>query len=97
MLIALKEMMVRRNVEKALMSYGVQIIHFIPGRLRVKLHDWQHREQLLVNLIDDLRMDKSVASVHFTRETGTALIHYDHSTMNDDTLKRWMRLFQKYA
>ncbi len=86
-----------KNIERILLPYGVQVVHFIPGRLRVKLHNWKSREVLLTCLIEELRMDKSVASVHFTRESGTALILYDHSSVNGETLKRWIGLFQKYA
>lgn len=97
MLQQIKEMIIKKNLERALMPYGIQIVHFIPGRLRVKLHDWKSREGLLVSLITDLRMDKSVASVHFTKETGTALIYYDHSSVNEETVQRWVELFKKYA
>ena len=97
MLQQMKEMIVRKNLEKTLSLYGIQIVHFIPGRLRVKLHDWRRREGVLASLIDELRMDKSIASVQFTKETGTALIHYDHSSINEETVQRWVGLFRKYA
>ena len=97
MLQAISEMIVRRNIEKALLPYGIHVVHFIPGRLRVKLNGWRGREELLTSLIEELKLDKSVTSVHFTKETGTALLYYDHSSVNEKTLKRWMSLFQKYA
>ena len=97
MLQAISEMIVRRNIEKALLPYGIRVVHFIPGRLRVQLHGWGEREVHLTSLITELKKDKSVTSVQFTKETGTALIYYDHSSVNEETLKRWMSLFQKYA
>lgn len=97
MLQQIKEIIIKKNLEKTLMPYGIQIVHFIPGRLRVKLHEWKKREGHLISLITDLRMDKSITSVHFTKETGTALIHYDHSSVNEETVQRWVKLFKKYA
>ena len=97
MLQTLSEMIIRKNIEKALAPYGIQLVHFIPGRLRIKLNGWKEREVLLASLIEELKMDKSVRSIQFTKETGTALIYYDHSSVNEETLKRWMSLFQKYA
>ena len=97
MLQGISGMIISKNIEKNLLAYGVQVVHFLPGRLRVKLHNWKSREVLLACLIEELRMDKTVTSVHFTKETGTALILYDHSSVNGETLKRWIGLFQKYA
>lgn len=80
-----------------LKRYGLQLKHFIPGRVRFAMPDWQANEAKVLSLIEEMKNDSDVISVEFTKETGSILIYFNKDALNQsDTLNRWKTIIKKY-
>lgn len=97
MLTKIKGFVVRNKVESLLNKHDVELLHYTPGRIRVKLLSWKNKEYMVQGLIDDLRKDQDVEAVEFTEQTGSVLIFFNHAALeNPNAHGRWLHLFQKY-
>ena len=97
MLDKIKNTMARKQVEVLLKEYGLELKHFLPGRVRVAIVNWQGREKLILNLLEEIKNDPDVISMDFTKETSTVLIYYNKKAIhNPMTVNRWKAQIKKY-
>lgn len=97
MLTKIKGLVVRNRVENLLKKHNVELLHYTPGRIRVKLLSWKNKEHMVERLIHDLKKDPDVQSVKFTEQTGTILLFFNHAALeNPNAHGRWLHLFHKY-
>lgn len=97
MLTKVKELVIRKKITSLLKKYHVELKHYTPGRVRVKLANWRNKRETLQNLIKDLELDADVESIEFTEQTGSILIYFnENALMNPQTHNRWIHIFEKY-
>lgn len=86
-----------KKIEFLLKKHNIQLKHYLPGRIRLALLDWQSNEQQVNSLLQEINEDQDVTSVEFTKETGSLLIHFNHEAINNpNVLNRWLTTIQKY-
>ena len=97
MLEIIQNTLIRKKVEHLLTQYGLELKHFLPGRLRVVILDWRSREEMVLDLLSEIKNDADVISVEFTKETGSVLIYFNKEAMNQPkVLNRWKTKIEKY-
>jgi len=97
MLETLKEAALKLAAQKMLAPYGLELKHYVPGRLRVVVHNWQTREQELRRLIGEMENDPDVRVVTFTEATGSLLIEFNKdAAFSQEILNRWKGIISKY-
>lgn len=97
MLTKVKEMVIRKKITFLLNKYNVELKHYTPGRIRVKLSNWRNKQVTLENLIKELEADRDVKSIEFTEQTGSLIVHYNEAALKDAFAhNRWIHIFEKY-
>ena len=80
-----------QRIKQFLAKNNIEIVHFIPGRVRLKLPRWQERERELTWYINELERDVHITSVSFTPETSSLLINFDKSVINNlEIVENWL-------
>lgn len=98
MLTGLKEFLTRKKIESILKQYNIKLVHTSLGRIRLRVNDWENKKAHLKQLIHDIDSDHDIHSVHFTPETGSLLILYNHSkAVEEQTQERWLEALKKYS
>lgn len=86
-----------KKVEALLKKHGLQVKHFLPGRIRIAMPNWQANEAKVLSLIEEMKNDPDITSVEFTKETGTVLIYFNKDAItHPTTLNRWKTTIKKY-
>ncbi|TYR81468.1 metal ABC transporter ATPase [Priestia megaterium] len=83
MIRTIKEKLIVKHVEKQLSKYDIQLMHFIPGRIRLQSPEWKKNDRLIECIMTKLKEQILVYEVKFTASTGSLLITYDASYMTD--------------
>jgi hypothetical protein len=65
------------------MRYPAQIVHHIPGRIRVKISRAKHNRALLNRVRESLANCNGVERVSVNEATGSFLIYYDPQSLKD--------------
>ena len=93
----IQKLVTKKTGAALLEKHGIEVIHYLPGRVRVKVLNWQAREGQLMGLLQEAREDPEIISATFTKETGSALIHYNKDAVKKiSTLHRWKTVVEKY-
>ncbi|MGM9928914.1 MAG: HMA2 domain-containing protein [Bacillus sp. (in: firmicutes)] len=93
----LKLVVTRKAVEHELKKYGLELKHYIPGRVRIGLVNWKDKQDVLEKLLADLESDPDIQSVTYTKETSSVLIYYNHQAIKQEqTQRNWYSIMQKY-
>jgi hypothetical protein len=87
----LSNLMIVTRMQKLLIKNQIKIVHYIPGRIRLKSPLWIN--QASVNrLVEELEKEPKIISVNYTKETGSLLIQFDKSPVNDFSLiELWLK------
>ena len=97
MLANVKKRVIQHKINKLLATYGVEIKHRTPGRIRLKIAGWQQHEELFQQLLREVKEDPAIESVQFTPETGSILIyHVEGAHRNSEKQHRWLEIGNKY-
>lgn len=70
---------------------GVKILHFLPGRVRLKVSAIRKCSAEAEILGSALRSIPGVRSVEISTATGSVLIHYEASTLASEEARRRLR------
>ena len=98
MLAKLKEYAMRQHLARLLETYGIELKHYLPGRLRVVIRNWHINAEQLFAFAEEMERDPAIHSIAFTKETGSVLIHFAPQAIQDRAVvDRWLRIFQKYT
>ena len=72
-----------QRIKDFLTDNNIEIVHFIPGRIRLKVHSWQSKKEEFFLYIEELKKEKEIISVAFTPETSSLLINYNQLVLRD--------------
>ena len=90
------EFMVFKHVERKLGKYDIQLVHFIPGRIRLQSPQWKTNVKLIEKVVKELQAQPFVFSVQQTLVTGSLVITYDTSYLtNIQELDSWFRVLDQ--
>lgn len=90
------EFVLFKHVERKLGKYDINIVHFIPGRLRLQSLQWKTNVTLIEKLVKELQAQPFVFSVQPTPVTGSLVITYDASYLtNIEELDSWFRVLDQ--
>ena len=93
----LKLVVPRKAVEHELKKYGIELKHYIPGRIRLGLKNWQGNKDSLNELLSEIEVDEDIISVTYTPETASVLIYYNHQAIKQESTQRnWYSVLKKY-
>ena len=77
-------------MERKLGKYDINIVHFIPGRLRLQSLQWKTNATLVDKLVKELQAQSFVFFVQPTHVTGSLVITYDAAYLtNIEELDSW--------
>lgn len=94
----IQKMVASKKTQFFLSQYGIELKHFLPGRVRIGIPNWRTQEEKLYNLINELRADPDITSVEFTETSGTALIYFNKDAMlQNEAQHRLLTIIKKYA
>ena len=85
-----------KHVERKRGKYEINIVHFIPGRLRLQSLQWKTNVTLVEKLVKELQAQPFVFSVQPTPVTGSLVITYDAAYLtNIEELDSWFRVLDQ--
>lgn len=94
----MRKTITKKMLELELKRFGIELKHYIPGRVRIGLKNWQFKEDTIKKIIEDLSADPDIISIAYTPETATVLIYYNHqAVMQESTQNRWFSFYKKYS
>ncbi|MGE7768317.1 HMA2 domain-containing protein [Peribacillus sp. NPDC096540] len=90
------EFMPMKHVERKLGKYGIQLVHFIPGRIRLQSAEWKENDNLVDKITKKLQAQPFVFFIQSTKETGSLVITYDASYItNMKELEAWFGILDE--
>jgi hypothetical protein len=79
------------RIQKLLLKNKIKVMHFNPGRIRVKSSLWVNKPNMK-RLVEELEQDPKIYSVTYTEEVGSLLILFDKSILNDySQIEKWLK------
>lgn len=88
---ALAVKQVHKRIHKLLINNKIQVLHFLPGRIRLSSPIWIKNPKIVEYLIAELEREPRIESATYTKETGTLLILYDKSPLQElSQIEQWL-------
>ncbi|MDY0943274.1 metal ABC transporter ATPase [Priestia megaterium] len=85
-----------KYVERKLHKLQINLVHFIPGRIRLRSTVWKENKRLVELIISNLKSQILVYDALFTPDTGSLLITYNASHMtNNKEIEEWFQLIEQ--
>ncbi|WP_320519530.1 HMA2 domain-containing protein [Priestia megaterium] len=95
-LMSIKEKILMKYVERKLHKLQINLVHFIPGRIRLRSTVWKENKRLVELIISNLKSQILVYDALFTPDTGSLLITYNASHMtNNKEIEEWFQLIEQ--
>ncbi|MGG1271196.1 MULTISPECIES: HMA2 domain-containing protein [Priestia] len=95
-LMSIKEKVLMKFAEKKLNKLQINLVHFIPGRIRLRSTVWKDNSRLVELIILNLKSQPLVYDAVFTPDTGSLLITYKASHMtNNKEIEEWFHLIEQ--
>ncbi|MFP7733369.1 HMA2 domain-containing protein [Priestia aryabhattai] len=93
---SIKEKVLMKYVERKLHKLQINLVHFIPGRIRLRSIVWKENKKLVELIILNLKSQVLVYDAVFTPDTGSLLITYNVSHMtNNKEIEEWFQLIER--
>ncbi|MGW9018723.1 HMA2 domain-containing protein [Priestia megaterium] len=93
---SIKEKILMKHAERKLHKLQIDLVHFIPGRIRLRSTVWKENKRLVELIILNLKSQPLVYDAVFTPDTGSLLVTYKASYMtNNKELEDWFRLIEQ--
>ncbi|WP_210611010.1 HMA2 domain-containing protein [Priestia flexa] len=90
------EKLLIKHAERKLNKLNINLVHFIPGRIRLQSAIWIQNKRLIDSITSRLKSEVLVYDAVFTSATGSLLITYNASYMtNTKKIEEWFLLIQK--
>jgi hypothetical protein len=87
----LSNLMIATRIQKLLIKNQIKIVHYMPGRIRLKSPIWKNQD-VINSLVDELEKESKILSVVYTKETGSLLIQFDKSPVEDySQIELWLK------
>ncbi|MEI2428136.1 HMA2 domain-containing protein, partial [Priestia megaterium] len=95
-LMSIKEKLLMKFAEKKLNKLQINLVHFIPGRMRLRSTIWKDNSNLVELIILNLKSQPLVYDAVFTPDTGSLLITYKASHItNNKEIEEWFHLIEQ--
>ncbi|MDR7242842.1 HMA2 domain-containing protein [Priestia megaterium] len=93
---SIKEKILMKHAERKLHKLQIDLVHFIPGRIRLRSAVWKEHKKLVELIILNLKSQVLVYDAVFTPDTGSLLITYKASHMtNNKEIEEWFQLIEQ--
>jgi hypothetical protein len=93
---SIKEKIIMKHAERKLHTLQIELVHFIPGRIRLRSTVWKENKRLVELIISNLKSQVLVYDALFTPDTGSLLITYNASHMtNNKEIEEWFQLIEQ--
>ena len=87
----LNNLVLAKRIRDFLMKNKIQVMHFVPGRIRLKLPDCLDHAKL-DRFMQELESEENIDSVSFTPETRSLLVQYNETVVNDlQLMDTWLK------
>jgi hypothetical protein len=87
----LTNLMIATRIQTILIKNQIQIVHYMPGRIRLKSPLWINKASNN-RLVEELKKESKILSVTYTKETGSLLIQFDKTPLIDYSLiELWLK------
>jgi hypothetical protein len=88
----LSNLMVATRIQKILIKNQIKVVHFLPGRIRLKSPFWFNNTNKMMHLVEELEKEPKILSVTYTKETGSLLIQFDKTPLKDySQIEQWLK------
>jgi hypothetical protein len=95
-LLNLQSLLSAQRINSFLSKNNIEIIHFIPGRIRLRISHWQNKHQEMLKYIQEMEQETGIISVSYTPETNSLLVQYDKSLLTDmRAVESWLYKAEK--
>ncbi|CRK81433.1 HMA2 domain-containing protein [Neobacillus massiliamazoniensis] len=96
MLKKVKELTLASRIQKMLKRHCIEIVHYIPGRIRLQSIFWKNNYDTVGQLICHFENEARIYSVQYTPETGSLVFTYDGSLAdNVKLLEAWAEKIER--
>jgi hypothetical protein len=90
--IHLSNLLVVKRIQQLLIKNQIKIIHSLPGRIRLKSPLWLNNTNNMRRLVEELQKEPKILSVSYTKETGSLLILFDNTPLDDySQIEQWLK------
>lgn len=80
-----------RRIQKLLVKNQIQVLHHIPGRIRLKSPFWVN-SPIVASVVEELEREPHIISVSYTPAVGTVLVLFEESlSRNYGKLEEWIK------
>lgn len=84
--------LIATRIQKLLIKNQIKILHYLPGRIRLKSPLWINKTNIMKCLAEELEKELRILSVTYTKEVGSLLILFDKSPLEDYSLiEHWLK------
>lgn len=97
-MLSISNVLVLSRMKKALSRSNIEIIHYIPGRIRLKCLSWRGPHSPSKLVVTRLKDEPRINSISWTEETGSLLIEFDKSVLEDvGLLEQWINEIERLS
>jgi hypothetical protein len=88
----LSKFLIAKRIQKILVNNQIKIIHYLPGRIRLKSPLWLNKAKFMNYLVEELEKEPRIHSAKYTGETGSLLILFDITPLDDySQIEQWLK------
>jgi hypothetical protein len=95
MISAFKKAMFLKKIQRLLNNNQIEINHYLVGRIRLKSPLWKNNSTSLDLLMRELKNEKRINSISYTKETGSLLVTFDPSPVSEKQIENWVCILEK--
>jgi hypothetical protein len=96
MISTIKKALFAKRINHLLENHQIRILHYLPGRIRLGSPLWKNESSTLNYLIEELKSEKRIYSISYTKETGSILVTYDATPVYDvNQIQIWFRKLER--
>jgi hypothetical protein len=96
MITTIKKALYAKRINHLLETNQITIIHYLPGRIRLGSPMWKNDSSTLNYLIEELKTEKRIHSITYTKATGSILVTYDTTPVSDtNQFQIWFRKLER--
>jgi hypothetical protein len=95
MISTIKKALFAKRINHLLENHQITILHYLPGRIRLGSPLWKNESSTLNYLIEELKSEKRIHSISYTKETGSILVTYDATPYDANQIQIWFRKLER--
>jgi hypothetical protein len=88
----LSNFIIATRIQKLLIKNQIKIVHYLPGRIRLKSPLWLNKKNIMNRLVDELEQEPRILFVTYTKETGSLLVVFEKTPLEDySQIEQWLK------